>query len=178
IPVLDAAQARMKPGGLVVNPCRCRNSIEPIAGFHTDPRLRRLVRSRSGRANAPRPCQPSRRSRSRLPALLGRTGHWWRPTGAAGGPRPRLPARPAIGSASTVGPLASGPLRACGLEAVFAKRGEVDHEVDAVDYSLLKLVAPVEHGRQSRNALGRNICSAIEVATNQGNGLTKPFPGA
>jgi len=84
IPVLDAAQARMKPGGSVVKPLPMpEQHREPIAGFHTDPRLRRLVRSRSGRANAPRPCQPSRRSRSRLPALLGRTGHWWRRTGAA-----------------------------------------------------------------------------------------------
>jgi hypothetical protein len=35
-----------------------------------------------------------------------------------------------------VGPLASGPLRAGLLKAVLAKRGEVDDEVDTVDYSL------------------------------------------
>jgi len=63
-----------------------------------------------------------------------------------------------------VGPLASGPLRAGFLKAILAKSGEVDYEVDAVDYSLAKIVAPVEHGRQSTNALGRNICSAREVA--------------
>ena len=34
------------------------------------------------------------------------------PTGAAGGPRRRLPSGPAIGSGMPVGPLASGPLRA------------------------------------------------------------------
>src|SRR5215211_9353944 len=86
------------------------------------------------------------------------------PTGAAGGPRRRLPSGPAIGSGTPVGPLASGPLRVCWLKAVLAKRGEVEHEVDTVDYSLAKVVAPVEHGRQSRNGLGRNICSAREVA--------------
>jgi hypothetical protein len=63
-----------------------------------------------------------------------------------------------------VGPLASGPLRACVLKAVLAKRGEVDHEVDTVDDSLAKVVAPVEHGRQSTNALGRNMCSARVLA--------------
>jgi hypothetical protein len=63
-----------------------------------------------------------------------------------------------------VGPLASGPLRACWLKAVLAKRGEVDHEVDTVDNSLAKVVAPVEHGGQSTNALGRNICSARDFA--------------
>ena len=63
-----------------------------------------------------------------------------------------------------VGPLASGPLRADRLKAVLAKRGEVDHEVDTVDDSLAKVVAPVEHGRQSTNALGRNICSARDCA--------------
>jgi hypothetical protein len=62
-----------------------------------------------------------------------------------------------------VGPPASGPLRAC-LEAILAKRGEVDYEVDAVDNSLAKVIAPVEHGRQSMSGLGRNICSASEVA--------------
>ena len=49
-----------------------------------------------------------------------------------------------------VGPLASGPFRACWLKAVFAKRGEVDHEVDTVDNSLAKVVAPVEHGGNLR----------------------------
>jgi len=63
-----------------------------------------------------------------------------------------------------VGPLASGPLRAYWLKAVLAKCGEVDHEVDAVDDSLAKVVAPVEHGGQTRNALGQNICSAREIA--------------
>ena len=63
-----------------------------------------------------------------------------------------------------VGPSANGPLRAYRLEAILAKRGEVEHEVDAVDYSLAKVVAPVEHGRQSTSALGRNICSAKEIA--------------
>jgi hypothetical protein len=63
-----------------------------------------------------------------------------------------------------VGPSASGPLRADRLKAILAKRGEVDHEVDTVDDSLAKVVAPVEHGRQSTNGLGRNICSASEVA--------------
>src|SRR5919108_3176356 len=85
------------------------------------------------------------------------------PTGAAGGPRRRLPSGPAIGSGMPVGPSASGSLRA-GLEAVLAKPGEVDHEVDAVDYSLAKIVAPVEHGRQSMDDLGRNVRSATEVA--------------
>src|SRR3954463_12901317 len=74
-------------------------------------------------------------------------------TGAAGSPRRRLPSGPAIGSGMPVGPLASGPLRACVLKAVFAKRGEVDNEVDTVDDSLAKVIAPVEHGRQSTNAL-------------------------
>jgi hypothetical protein len=50
-----------------------------------------------------------------------------------------------------VGPLASGPLRACWLKAVLAKRGEVDHEVDTVDNSLAKVVAPVEHGGNLRS---------------------------
>jgi hypothetical protein len=63
-----------------------------------------------------------------------------------------------------VGPLASGPLRAGLLKAVFAKSGEVDYEVDAVDYSLAKIGAPVEHGRQFTNGLGRNICSARDIA--------------
>jgi hypothetical protein len=62
-----------------------------------------------------------------------------------------------------VGPSASGPLRA-GLEAILAKRGEVDYEVDAVDDSLAKVVAPVEHGRQTMDAAGRNIRSAREIA--------------
>jgi len=63
-----------------------------------------------------------------------------------------------------VGPLANGPLRALWLKAVLAKRGEVDHEVDTVDYSLAKVVAPVEHGRHPTNGLGQNIRSAREVA--------------
>jgi hypothetical protein len=50
------------------------------------------------------------------------------------------------------------------LKAVLAKCGEVDYEVDTVDDSLAKIVAPVEHGRQSTNGLGRNICSARVVA--------------
>jgi hypothetical protein len=63
-----------------------------------------------------------------------------------------------------VGPSASGPLRAGRLKAILAKRGEVDHEVDTVDDSLAKVVAPVEHGRQTMDVLGRNIRSAREVA--------------
>jgi hypothetical protein len=69
-----------------------------------------------------------------------------------------------------VGPSANGPLRTGFLEAVLAKRGEVDHEIDAVDDSLAEVVAPVEHGRQSRSGLGRNICSASEVAGDLGRG--------
>jgi isopentenyl phosphate kinase len=68
-----------------------------------------------------------------------------------------------------VGPSASGPLRA-GLEAILAKRGEVEYEVDTVDDSLAKVVAPVEHGPQTMDALGRNICSARDVAEALGDG--------
>src|SRR4051794_31539404 len=94
------------------------------------------------------------------------------PTGAAGGPRRRLPSGPAIGSGMPVGPSASGPLRAQRLKPVFAKRGEVDHEVDTVDNSLAKVVAPVEHGAQSTNGLGRNVCSARDFARDP-DGLLK-----
>lgn len=67
-----------------------------------------------------------------------------------------------------VGPSASGPLRAYRLEAILAKRGEVDHEVDTVDNSLAKVVAPVEHGGQTRNGPGQNIRSARDFAIGRG----------
>src|SRR5436190_5775573 len=78
-----------------------------------------------------------------LPATIGPDP---RPTGAAAGRRQGLPTRPATGSRSPVGPLATGPVRAERLEAVLAQRGEVDHEIDAADHALAEVVAPVEHG--------------------------------
>jgi hypothetical protein len=108
-------------------------------------------------------------ARIRLPPSGGRDVEVRCPTGAAGGPRRRLPSGPAIGSGMPVGPSASGPLRA-GLEAILAKRGEVEYEVDTVDDSLAKVVAPVEHGPQTMDALGRNICSARDVAEALGDG--------
>jgi hypothetical protein len=87
-----------------------------------------------------------------------------RPTGAAAGPRQRLPARPARRSGSPVDSLATGPVRGVRRKAILAQRGEVDREIDAAEGPPAEVKTPVGHESQGRRGGGRNIRSAWELA--------------
>jgi len=64
--------------------------------------------------------------------------------------------------------LTTGPVRGERLEAVLAKRRQVDREIDGVEKLLAKssaLYAPVEHWeREAKNAPGRNRQAATHLA--------------
>jgi hypothetical protein len=89
------------------------------------------------------------------------------PTGAAAGRRELLPARAPEGRPA-LGLLTTGPVRGERLEAVLAKRRQIDREIDGVEKLLAKtsaLCAPVEHWeREAKNARGRNAQAATDLA--------------
>jgi hypothetical protein len=86
------------------------------------------------------------------------------PTGAAAGRRELLPARAPEGRPA-LGLLTTGPVRGERLEAVLAKRRQVDREIDGGEKLLTYRSLPVEHcGGEAMNAPGRNPPPAIDLA--------------
>src|SRR5215208_4242863 len=86
------------------------------------------------------------------------------PTGAAAGRRERLPTRAPEGRPA-LGVLTTGPVRGEWLEAVLAKRRQVDREIDGGEKLLADAFLPVEHcERQARSAPGRKRPTATDLA--------------
>jgi hypothetical protein len=86
------------------------------------------------------------------------------PTGAAAGRRELLPTRAPEGRPA-LGSLTTGPVRGERLEAVLAKRRQIDREIDGGEKLLTYRSLPVEHwDGEAKNAPGRNTRPARVLA--------------